>query len=494
MAKQESPEPKIYNDPNMDMPVLVKINQLTALDFDQMQNILPYNNVTKFLILKKEYSQCNMVHDNAVIQYDNIAEQASNDPSFRDREDRAKRQVDKLAKELIRIEQEIRDLDRKANIPFTSFTPLKNPIYGPNEIIEPTKLQFLPKINANSSSKVSTLWQSLTVLIESLGLSEDAARNCLMNRLEGEPFEVFHLYRLEPLIEIVKHLVRQFDRTPNRSKYIQDIKKFSRQEHETIMQAMTRLKTYLKGAENYRRIEDKRLPEQNILEDYLQKSVSAPTWEKATAVEKHCIRHDISFTIDQLIEECEKVEQTSQSSEFTSFPLSLHSQELQSSKDKNSSPKSPRRATLNPPRFSPYPSKDKSDNRQTDRPFRRPSSMSPNRSRDGSLQVGRSGSLGYRIGNPPNDQNSQRNQFVRQDQNRQDTRNMQNQPNQSFTSYPPPKQNDYNFSPRQNYQPVYRRDTYQRPQQFNNNWQSEPRHNNYTHSGQRQAYSGYGQQ
>ena len=127
-----------------------------------MENILPHENVTKFLILKKEYSQCNMVHDNAVIQYENIAELASNDQSFRDRADRAKRQVEKLAKELLRLEQEIKDLNRKSNMPFTSFTPLKNPIYGTNEIIEPTKIQFLPKINAKFSSKISTLWQSLT--------------------------------------------------------------------------------------------------------------------------------------------------------------------------------------------------------------------------------------------------------------------------------------------------------------------------------------------
>ena len=119
--------------------------------------------------------------------------------------------------------------------------------------------------------------------------------------------------------------------------------------------------------------------------------------------------------------------------------------------------------------------------------------MSTNRSRDGSLQVGKPDSLGYRIGNPPNDPNDQRNQFIRQNQNGQDIRNMKHNPNQSFRNYASPKQHDFNFSPHQNYQPVYRHERYQRPQNFGADWQYEPQHSNYTQSGHDQTRYGYGQ-
>ena len=232
---------------------------------------------------------------------------------------------------MLRLEKEITALkDRKL---FNSIT-IQIPKYGTVCTIDPSKLSILPSVTSNGSTKVARLWQRFVHLIEAFNLSEETAKDCFATKLNDEPADIFELYSDKPLVEIIDHMVKQFDSPPNRSSYLQEIKNFTRKENESITQAMTRLKSLLQGAEQFKNIMEESSNEQIILRQNLEKTVNSKTWEKATEVEFNCRRQGIQFSIENLITEIVTIEQRNCVKNISHFPVKVNTYDIHKNETK----------------------------------------------------------------------------------------------------------------------------------------------------------------
>ena len=328
--------------------ILLSLNHLTVTNLDQIESSIPPENITKFKDLKGHYISSQHNHETLSLQFETLSEQAQANPDLQDRVRRTKAHLDQIDQRIIYLENKITQMKKKGTFPLFQ---IDAPRYGSINIIEPSKLEILPKITTKNSPKIARLWQNMVVLIESLNLSETAAKNCILSRLEGEPAEVFEIWRMKPLVTIIRHLVNQFDQIPTRSFFIKEIDTFARREGETLRQCMSRLKTLLQGAEQYKNPEDEPLQDHIILKNSLKNSVDRTVWRKAKKAEEHCRKSDISFFIDDLIDKCEYIEQKLAEYQISSFPVGIHTQEMQVDETNSgqSSPRSPRRS---PDRYS----------------------------------------------------------------------------------------------------------------------------------------------
>ena len=245
------------------------------------------------------------------------------------------------------IEKSIEDLESKMKaISLQSpknYLDIKKPCYGNNGTFDFTKIEFLPLLNDGTSNKIQTLWKRLCPIIESLKLTEEAAKLAFSSRLGGARSETFDLYEYEKLelTDIVTRLAKQFDKPETRASYLESLRLFTRQEGETVPQAIQRLRTILTGLNSVNVHGKPMLPEDQIIRNQLIQMVDKNVWTNALKAERSVIISGHTFTIDHLINTCDEEEQTLMDAKEAPLQMRINS----ITKDESPPPKAPRPQT-----------------------------------------------------------------------------------------------------------------------------------------------------
>ena len=180
--------------------------------------------------------------------------------------------------------------------------------YGPNNSYEVDNYKSIPPFDPlKDNIKLLHLWQMLITTGEKHDkLSQSGFKNLLLSKLRGEAIDYFLCYQNDPLIQLIPKLIQRFDKRTRKSDYALEVRNFERREDESLLEAIQRLKYYLRNAYTNKSDLEMKFYEQNILEEKLQQGmVSKDIWKTVIKRKRRAQELEEDFDIEQacLLEE-----------------------------------------------------------------------------------------------------------------------------------------------------------------------------------------------
>ena len=181
------------------------------------------------------------------------------------------------------LETQLRKIaERKSDIFHTLRMPKR---YGKFSNIKCSQtLRMVPEFDPNKPrDRFSTTWESLLITGEDengLDLSETGYKLALTLRLKGEASDYVLTYKDKPLPELIGILEARFEKRQYKSDWIQKLKTFTKQEGESMITMIERLKYYVTKANLNKTSAERSFLESNIIIGKLKEVVSREMWMK----------------------------------------------------------------------------------------------------------------------------------------------------------------------------------------------------------------------